>query len=254
MNQAVRDKLCQMLAKYGSPLVEDPRRCEGLLRDLCPQDKREIHVLLGALRERVPAELAAPAMRRGAAAAIGRLTKRLEENLALAEEPARWAVESWALALGVVTPKQLAAARPRKPKPPAIAPPAPPPVIHPPAVRREPSQWRRTVVVAASLAITVTAAGAGLAWNWPAVRDLVGGARTAAPAVQPQETEKPRVGTETPHETIVTPVNAGSTSPGDATTTKSLDVRPIELTPEELEIVRGALDREALKGGAKDAP
>jgi hypothetical protein len=34
---------------------------------------------------------------------ISRLSKRLHENLAVAEGFARWAVESWALALGVVT-------------------------------------------------------------------------------------------------------------------------------------------------------
>src|SRR4029079_10150771 len=101
MNHQVREKLCRMLAAYGADLHADPRRCEALLKDLCPQDKCELSVLIGALREHVPADLASPTMRRGAVHAIGRLAKRLEDNLGLAAKPARWAVESWAVALGV---------------------------------------------------------------------------------------------------------------------------------------------------------
>ncbi len=253
MNQAVRDKLCQMLAKYGPPLVEDPRRCEGLLRDLCPQDKREIHVLLGALRERVPAELAAPAMRRGAAAAIGRLTKRLEENLALAEVPARWAVESWALALGVVTPKQLAAAGPRKPKPPAASPVVPPPVIQPPAARSEPGSYGRAIVWASSLLVIATATAAGLAWNWPAVRDLVSRSPAVAPTPEQRAIDDSEVTPLTPQQPAIVSASVESASKTEARMTKSTATTPTEFSAEEIETVQGALDRES-KSGSKGLP
>jgi len=145
MNPRVRDKLCQILATYGPSLHTDPRRCENLLRDLCPQHKRELNVLIGALREGVPADLAAPTQRKTAIGAIGRFSKRLEDNLALAEVPARWAVETWALALGVVTAQQLAAAQPpqkasQQPKP-AVA---LPPVI---VARRQPATRSRAIVL-----------------------------------------------------------------------------------------------------------
>jgi len=38
---------------------------------------------------------------------LARLTKKLQDNLGLAEEAARWAVESWALALGVISSNDL---------------------------------------------------------------------------------------------------------------------------------------------------
>src|SRR5262245_796802 len=128
MNPRVRDKLCQILAAYGPSLHTDPRRCENLLRDLCPQNKRELSVLIGALREGIPAELTTPAQRKTAIHSIGRFSKRLEDNLALAVGPARWAVETWALALGVVTSQQIAAAAP-PPKSKAQPPVVPPPVV-----------------------------------------------------------------------------------------------------------------------------
>src|SRR5262245_53622228 len=157
MNPRVRDKLCQILAAYGPSLHSDPRRCENLLRDLCPQNKRELNVLIGALREGIPADLAAPAQKKTAIGAIGRFSKRLEDNLALAEGPARWAVESWALALGVVTPQQLAAAS-KQSKASPHKPVVPPPVV---VARRQPSSRARAVAL--TLVLVPVAPGFGLA-------------------------------------------------------------------------------------------
>jgi hypothetical protein len=251
MNQAVRDKLCQMLVKYGPSLVEDPRRCEALLRDLCPQDKREVHVLLGALRERVPAELAPPAMRRGAIAAIGRLTKRLEQNLALAEEPARWAVESWALALGVVTPKQLAAAQPRKPKPQAAAPPVPPPVIRPPAARAEPGR-RRLLVMASALVLVATVSGAGLAWKWPQVRGLLSAPNQPATPAAAGVTAG-AANQDLPQSVQLHPASTQSPAGDERRPALSATSEPPPLSEEELEIVRGA-ERPQAKIRPEDMP
>jgi hypothetical protein len=103
LNDTARQTLIELVARYGSALADDPRRCEGLLRDFCGQHRREIFVLVSAARERVPADLmaAASVARAGAPAAIVRaqLAKRLQEQLALTEEAAQWAVETWAAAL-----------------------------------------------------------------------------------------------------------------------------------------------------------
>src|SRR5918998_3222507 len=103
MNDAPRQTLRELIARHGPGLCSDARRCEGLLRDLCGEHRREINILVSALKERVPLDLLAAqsAMPRGLLAA--RLAKRLEDQLALTPEAARWAVDSWALALGVVT-------------------------------------------------------------------------------------------------------------------------------------------------------
>src|ERR671920_1704557 len=103
MHDAPRQTLRELIARHGPGLCSDARRCEGLLRDLCGEHRREINILVSALKERVPLDLLAAqsAMPRGLL--IARLAKRLEDQLALTGEAARWAVDSWALALGVVT-------------------------------------------------------------------------------------------------------------------------------------------------------
>jgi len=102
MNNLPRQKLCEIIAQYGHSLRDDPRRTEALLRDFCGEYKREIFVLVSALRERVAADLLTLQDSMPHEVLLARLTKRLQDDLALAEDAARWAVESWALALGVI--------------------------------------------------------------------------------------------------------------------------------------------------------
>lgn len=103
MNNIPRQKLAELIATYGKSLSDDPRRCEGLLRDVCGEHRREIHVLVNALKEGVVTELTTASVSAGPPEVIlTRLIRRLQENLGLTEDAARWSVESWALALGVI--------------------------------------------------------------------------------------------------------------------------------------------------------
>ena len=103
MNDLPRQKLKEIIIQYGRSLCDEPQRCEGLLRDLCGKYQKEIAVLVGALKERVPADLLASQNSTPPVVFLARLTKKLQDNLGLTEEAARWAVESWALALGVIS-------------------------------------------------------------------------------------------------------------------------------------------------------
>jgi hypothetical protein len=103
VNDSVRQTLSEIIDKYGRSLAGDPRRCEALLRDLCGQYKKEINVLVGALKERVAADLMASSTALPEGVLRARLVKRLHDNLGLSEEAARWAVESWAVALGAAS-------------------------------------------------------------------------------------------------------------------------------------------------------
>jgi hypothetical protein len=102
MNNLPRQMLRQILAKHGKEICGNARRCEGLLNDLCGAYRREINVLVLAIEERIPLDLLAGAKSLPPELLLSRLEKRLEEQTALTAEAARWAVESWALALGVV--------------------------------------------------------------------------------------------------------------------------------------------------------
>src|SRR5215210_6693636 len=108
MDDLPRQKLHEIIAEYSRSVCDDARQCEGLLRDLCSGYKRETHVLVSALRERVPHELLnASSSGITKEVTIARLSKRLHDDLAMTEESARWAVESWALALGVISAAEI---------------------------------------------------------------------------------------------------------------------------------------------------
>lgn len=103
MNELPRQKLVELIGRYGVDLARDARRCEALLRDVCPQHKREIFVLVSAAKESVGIDLLGSSSGMPKDALLSRLSKRVHENLGVTEDLARWAVESWALALGILS-------------------------------------------------------------------------------------------------------------------------------------------------------
>jgi hypothetical protein len=113
MNEIPRQKLCELVAHYGEAVSDDPRRCEALLRDLCGQYRREIFLLVTSLRDGVPQQLRASKGRVPAAVLVGHLSTRLSGSFGLEASAARWAVESWALALGVLSRSDLEAPKVR---------------------------------------------------------------------------------------------------------------------------------------------
>lgn len=120
MNNLPRQMLRQILTKYGREICSDARRCENLLNDLCGSHRREINVIVNAIEERVPLDLLAGNRSMPLELLLNRLEKRLEEQTALTAEAARWAVESWALALNLATESEIQAKQKR------IEPAAPP--------------------------------------------------------------------------------------------------------------------------------
>jgi hypothetical protein len=107
MFELPRQQLRDLITSHGTSLCEEPGRCEALLREACPGYAPAVEVLLIALNQKVPADLAAaPAGTRWDALAPP-LVRRLKEEVTA--EAARWAVESWGLALGKVTDAQLPA-------------------------------------------------------------------------------------------------------------------------------------------------
>jgi len=104
METQARDVLCQLVAQYGRPLCDEPRRCEALLRDLCGRHRQEVNLLLLALKEGTAKGLLQSSPGAPAEMAVARLSQALQDQLAVRADAARWAVESWALALGVWRP------------------------------------------------------------------------------------------------------------------------------------------------------
>ncbi len=100
MHDLPRQKLAELLAKYGHGFFDDEKRLEAMLKDLLRNEhKRETFVLMSALREGVAQDLRAPTSGMPLAAVTAKLIRQLRDNLALDESAARWGVESWAVAL-----------------------------------------------------------------------------------------------------------------------------------------------------------
>ena len=102
MHDLPRQKLTDLLAKYGHGICDDPKRLEALLKDVLRNEhKRETFVLTNALREGVVKELRSSASALPAEVLAAKLVRQLRNNLGLDDSVARWGVESWAIALGV---------------------------------------------------------------------------------------------------------------------------------------------------------
>lgn len=107
MSDAVRNALKRVVADCGRDVIHDAKRCEGMLRDLAPTDRRrDINVLVSALRECAVDELvgsdALPIATR-----LDRAVNRLQAATGITDTVARWGIESWALVLGIITDRQL---------------------------------------------------------------------------------------------------------------------------------------------------
>jgi hypothetical protein len=102
MDNLPRQKLCELIAQHGPELCDDPRRCKALLKEQCGNYKQEIRILVEALTEQVTDDLLTAPADAPRPELIDRLRKQLQDALDLSEEDARWGVESWAIALGVI--------------------------------------------------------------------------------------------------------------------------------------------------------
>jgi hypothetical protein len=132
--------LCNLLTQHGPGLADDARLLEALLRDFCGEYKREIAAMLNAQRALIPSALR---ISHGVPVVLllTRLTQQLRSQQGLEELVARWAVESWALALGVAAPGDCttpeALWQPRAGKA------APRPKISSPAAAKQYETWKR---------------------------------------------------------------------------------------------------------------
>jgi len=98
--EAARQALCEIVAENGAEIARDPRRLRNMLNDLCGDEPKAVFVLWAAAQARVANDLASA--QRATALHVERGARRLADELGFAEDVARWAAETWALALGRV--------------------------------------------------------------------------------------------------------------------------------------------------------
>jgi Flp pilus assembly protein TadD len=103
MNPAVREQLRQLVATHGAGSLDDSARWLALLRDLGVENRREVFALATAYQARAPQELLGSPRAVPIATVIDQLTARLCADTGLADDAARWAIESWAQALDLLS-------------------------------------------------------------------------------------------------------------------------------------------------------
>jgi hypothetical protein len=131
MNATPRRRLRELLGQHGIELVSDARRTKALLLDLCTDQKLEVSLLCAAQEERVAADLLKMPAGTPKPFFLDQLARRLQQRRGFTPEAARWAVDSWALALGIVSSAELSSTPPAAartpPPPPNMSAPQPPP-------------------------------------------------------------------------------------------------------------------------------
>jgi hypothetical protein len=107
LNDSAREKLCELVQKNGLEMV-CPGKMEAMLEKACPGCRREINMLVSAFRNGVAGDLMWNPSEEPRHVLFKRLVKRLQDKEGLLPHVARWAVESWVLALSFVkwTPEQ----------------------------------------------------------------------------------------------------------------------------------------------------
>ena len=94
----------KILMDYGRTVLQNPRQVENLFKDLCyePEHKREVNVLILALKENIPNELinAQPVND----ILMMRLIKKLDDAYFIPAQQAQSAIETWAKALNISLP------------------------------------------------------------------------------------------------------------------------------------------------------
>lgn len=105
MNHSIRQKFIGIVNQHGASLTQDLRHCEAYLKDLMSQHKLAVNVLVCAFRNGVPSDL--KNSNRPIEYLLPQLVIRLEEEHGIKREIARWVVDSWALALNVVSESNL---------------------------------------------------------------------------------------------------------------------------------------------------
>lgn len=118
MEEIARQKLIELFHAHGPTVIEDHRRCEGLLRDYLGAQSRELNLFIMVLREGIAENLLAEVTHQQGkngtqqlfrnvlptALVISVCVQRCVENLSITPEASRWAVESWAMALNYLSP------------------------------------------------------------------------------------------------------------------------------------------------------
>ncbi|MBN1922021.1 MAG: hypothetical protein JW892_12305, partial [Anaerolineae bacterium] len=97
MKSEPRNVLRDLLRDRGQELATSPQVVRALLSDLCPGCRKEINLIVQAQQIDVPGRLKLETAHVSVAVVLPTLSRLMEDHYGTSPEPARWAVESWAV-------------------------------------------------------------------------------------------------------------------------------------------------------------
>lgn len=106
MHDIARTKLTELLITRGCSAASDPRLCRAYLNDACGNARAEITVLVKAAEAGIPSDLLSSTTQ-SILELSSVLAGRLSYEFGFERSLASWCVDSWALALGLLTPDDL---------------------------------------------------------------------------------------------------------------------------------------------------
>jgi hypothetical protein len=109
-------------ARYGRSFLDNPRRCEGLLRDYFPRALPDIAALLLVLKRNIPQTMLVMPPKSIGEPAIAGFAKQVAEGSQISADAARWAVAVWATALGLAAEPVIPVVKPTPAKPATVQP------------------------------------------------------------------------------------------------------------------------------------
>jgi TPR repeat protein len=101
LEEFARKQLHFIIQKYGQSIIEDTRRCRGVLKDLAPKHQRETNLILLVQEHKLINELLQESQI-PVSIKLDRLSQKLHDNVGIQKDFALWAIESWAIALNIL--------------------------------------------------------------------------------------------------------------------------------------------------------
>ena len=102
MNDLLQHKLCEIVAKHKQSICQDAELCQKLLQNYSQQYPGEVFLLVSVVKEGLAAYLSTSSNNIPKETLLERLSNSLQNNFYITEISARWAIESWAIAVGIL--------------------------------------------------------------------------------------------------------------------------------------------------------
>ncbi len=107
MQSIVRNKLTELVNSHGNNICKDTQNLANLLNEYCPQQQAAVKLIITTLEETsVVGKLLNSSTNIHKEVTLGQLKSQLQQELYITPEAAIWSLESWASALGIITPNE----------------------------------------------------------------------------------------------------------------------------------------------------